>query len=252
MNNVAGVYNSYLLHYYSRIDDRFPALCLLIKHWAKANNIGDASVSIFYIQLFKNTLLIITHQHCRPAHSTAIRSFCSSSTLCKLQSNRLSCPISKNAFRNCSTKIDLWINVLYSKTWRNDIQVILYKSSSWYPSFNMFDLDPSKNTCSPGELLIAFFDYYAAFDFDNWAISIANARVFPRHELIANTERFKIFIEEPFDKNNTARCVTTLINFELIQTSIQNARNWFLAKRRPDIKNLGVQDCFNLERQGLV
>lgn len=56
VNNFAGIYNSYLLHYYSRleitkftkiinsfrIDDRFPALCLLVKHWAKRNKIGDA------------------------------------------------------------------------------------------------------------------------------------------------------------------------------------------------------------------
>lgn len=55
INNLAGVYNSYLLHYYSRlktiffqlyfflrIDDRFPALCLLIKHWAKRNGIAEA------------------------------------------------------------------------------------------------------------------------------------------------------------------------------------------------------------------
>lgn len=53
-----GIYNSYLLHYYSRymiffnlnyllfiyrLDDRFPALCLFIKHWAKQSGIADAS-----------------------------------------------------------------------------------------------------------------------------------------------------------------------------------------------------------------
>lgn len=77
-NNVPGIYNSHLLHYYSRsfcfsrhyfhfivpaanfwcvclvkifkmfrIDDRFPALCLLVKHWAINARINDAMNGTF-------------------------------------------------------------------------------------------------------------------------------------------------------------------------------------------------------------
>ncbi|ETN77883.1 hypothetical protein NECAME_03055 [Necator americanus] len=37
------------------------------------------------------------------------------------------------------------------------------------------------------------------------AISIRNACVFSRNELNPDTFVFRVFIEEPFDRNNTAR-----------------------------------------------
>lgn len=46
-NNIAGIYNSHLLHYYARIDDRFPALCLIVKRWACNAGINDAMDGTF-------------------------------------------------------------------------------------------------------------------------------------------------------------------------------------------------------------
>ncbi|CAD6195905.1 unnamed protein product [Caenorhabditis auriculariae] len=42
VNNVAGIYNSHLIHYYSQVDVRCSGLALLVKHWAIRNRINDA------------------------------------------------------------------------------------------------------------------------------------------------------------------------------------------------------------------
>uniref|UniRef100_A0A915EF16 Poly(A) RNA polymerase mitochondrial-like central palm domain-containing protein n=1 Tax=Ditylenchus dipsaci TaxID=166011 RepID=A0A915EF16_9BILA len=45
VNNVIGIHNSHLLHYYSRVDDRFPVLCFAVKEWSKTAGINDASLA---------------------------------------------------------------------------------------------------------------------------------------------------------------------------------------------------------------
>uniref|UniRef100_A0AC35TNK0 PAP-associated domain-containing protein n=1 Tax=Rhabditophanes sp. KR3021 TaxID=114890 RepID=A0AC35TNK0_9BILA len=55
------------------------------------------------------------------------------------------------------------------------------------------------------ELLIGFFDYYTRIDFDKYGISIEKGTLFKFND--AHRERDPIFIEEPFEKMNTARCL---------------------------------------------
>ncbi|KAI6182334.1 hypothetical protein M3Y97_00369000 [Aphelenchoides bicaudatus] len=207
VNNLAGVYNSYLLHYYSRIDDRFPSLCLLIKHWAKRNEIGEAMNGT--LNSYSIILLVI---------------------------HFLQVAVSPSILPNLQ---ECYPNLFNENRPLN--QCVLFQDLDRKYS------DPSLNKQTVGELLIAFFDYYSKFDFENWAISICDARVFPREELADSTLRFKIFIEEPFDKRNTARCVTSEINFGLIKQTFIMARNCFLGKRRPDILRLGIQTSFKLK-----
>lgn len=68
VNNLPGIYNSFLLHYYSRyifffnlhffrIDDRFPTLALVVKNWAKIMEIGDASQGTLNRYLYEYVLL---------------------------------------------------------------------------------------------------------------------------------------------------------------------------------------------------
>lgn len=63
---------------------------------------------------------------------------------------------------------------------------------------------------------------------------------FCRYQLTESTNRFKIFIEEPFDFQNTARCVTCPENWYKIYKEIQNARDLFLARNAgpPKIQSL--------------
>ncbi len=41
INNLLAVENSRLLYAYTQIDARFPAVCYLIKHWAKQRKVND-------------------------------------------------------------------------------------------------------------------------------------------------------------------------------------------------------------------
>uniref|UniRef100_A0A183CKM2 PAP-associated domain-containing protein n=1 Tax=Globodera pallida TaxID=36090 RepID=A0A183CKM2_GLOPA len=58
VNNIAGVYNSFLLHNYSR----FPALCLLVKHWAKIKGISEACEG--YLNSYSLILMVLHFLQC--------------------------------------------------------------------------------------------------------------------------------------------------------------------------------------------
>ncbi|KHJ76040.1 hypothetical protein OESDEN_24341 [Oesophagostomum dentatum] len=62
INNTAGIYNSHLIHYYSLLDSRFPAICLLVKHWAITNGIGDAATGSF--NSYSLILLVLHYFQC--------------------------------------------------------------------------------------------------------------------------------------------------------------------------------------------
>ncbi len=61
-NNVAGILNSHLLHYYARVDERFPALSLAIKHWAIRAHINDAMTGT--LNSYSLILLTVHYLHC--------------------------------------------------------------------------------------------------------------------------------------------------------------------------------------------
>ncbi|ETN77882.1 hypothetical protein NECAME_03054 [Necator americanus] len=62
INNTAGIYNSHLIHYYSLLDQRFPAVCLIVKHWAITNGIGDAATGSF--NSYSLILLVLHYFQC--------------------------------------------------------------------------------------------------------------------------------------------------------------------------------------------
>uniref|UniRef100_A0A915ER65 PAP-associated domain-containing protein n=1 Tax=Ditylenchus dipsaci TaxID=166011 RepID=A0A915ER65_9BILA len=125
VNNNSAIFNSYLIHHYSRANDKFPALCLLIKHWANR-------------QLFTHfTVLHFLQVGCDP-------------------------PVLPN------------LQKLYPDFFSDDLDL---------QQLNIFGSLPTplpnapRNNKSIGELLIAFFEYYNCFDFDNKAISISKAKL---------------------------------------------------------------------------
>ncbi|EPB70247.1 PAP/25A associated domain protein [Ancylostoma ceylanicum] len=171
INNTAGIYNSHLIHYYSLLDSRFPAICLLVKHWAITNGIGDAASGSF--NSYSLILLVLHYFQCgvQPA------------VLPNLQH------VYPEVF-GCTPPLERPLNM----------QTV-------------------------GELLVGFFHYYATFDFENMAISMRNACVFSRTELKPDTFLFRVFIEEPFDRNNTARCVTKSYVMDRIERAFRQARD---------------------------
>nr|CRZ22699.1 Bm3717 [Brugia malayi] len=201
-NNVAGIYNSHLLHYYSRVDDRFPALCLLVKHWAINAGINNAMMGTLNSY---SLILMVLH------------------------------------FLQCGALPPVLPNLQF-------LYPSLFNATCSLDSLELFrdlphPLPPREfNTETVGELLIAFFDYFAHFDFKNKAISIRNGCVYSRDLLADNTMRFKIFIEEPYDQRNTARCVTSIENLQLIREAFTSARNAFLQTWAgpPNLECIGV------------
>ncbi|CAD5206380.1 unnamed protein product [Bursaphelenchus okinawaensis] len=204
VNNTAGINNSHLLHYYSRIDDRLPSLCLLVKHWAKSNGIGEAMNGTFNSY---SLILLCIH-------------FLQKAVQPPILPNLQECFVDKFRYTE-----NVGALMMFEDLPPN------------YP-------DPKLNTSTVGELLIAFFDYYSKFDFENWAISIKRGDVFPRNTLAMNNHRYKMYIEEPYDSMNTARCVTQDANFEKIVTCFREGREAFLGKYRPNLKRIKIGKIF--------
>ncbi|CAK5009530.1 unnamed protein product [Meloidogyne enterolobii] len=189
INNVPGIYNSYLIHYYSRfflnliligclifdyweigsmvwlilglylwgwfdssrcsqflvlIDDRFPALCLIVKHWAKKKGILDACSGYFNSY---SLILMVLH------------------------------------FLQCGINVPILPN----------LQFLFPQYFHFFRALDEMQLfvdlpkplpEIPKNTLSIGELLIAFFNYYNNFNFDEYAISVSRGCIYPRFFLI--------------------------------------------------------------------
>ncbi|KAE9417210.1 hypothetical protein Angca_004183, partial [Angiostrongylus cantonensis] len=198
VNNIAGIYNSHLIHHYSLLDQRFPAVCLLVKHWAITNGIGDASAGSFNSY---SLILLVLH------------------------------------YFQCGVKPAVLPNLQY-----------LYPDKfGCMPPLNELNLFQTlqrlpprmQNNQSIGELLIGFFHYYAAFDFENVAISMRDACVFSRANMAPEASIYRVFIEEPFDGKNTARCVTKSYTIGRIRHAFKQARDAF-SKFPPSLQRINV------------
>lgn len=202
LNNRAGIYNSHLIYHYTRIDDRFPALCLIIKAWAKLADINDAASGTFNSY---SLILMVIH------------------------------------FLQCGTSPPILPNLqlLYKDFFAFGNKII---EDSFFENLPSPLPEMEVNTRTLGELLIAFFEYYCHFPFESRAISIKRGHTFGRGTLSMNTRRFKIYIQEPYENENTARCVTDHENFAFIIGALRNARTKFLAqsKRPPSLTYLKI------------
>lgn len=198
INNIAGIYNSHLIHYYAKIDGRFPAVCLLVKHWAITNGIGDASGGSFNSY---SLILLVLH------------------------------------YFQCGVQPAVLPNLQYLFPERFGDTTPLEHLAL----FGDMDRLPQRpeNKQSVGELLVGFFYYYAEFDFVNMAISLRNACVLPRSQVPLDTFMYRVFIEEPFDRNNTARCVTKDYVMARIQKAFCSARDAF-SKHPPLLERINV------------
>uniref|UniRef100_A0A914UGV5 Uncharacterized protein n=1 Tax=Plectus sambesii TaxID=2011161 RepID=A0A914UGV5_9BILA len=75
---------------------------------------------------------------------------------------------------------------------------------------------------SLSELLMGFFTYYIAFDFDSFWISIADGTKRSRNELPAEAQLYLVYIEDPFDRKNTSRRVLDERNLQDIKNALTN------------------------------
>uniref|UniRef100_A0A7E4V655 PAP-associated domain-containing protein n=1 Tax=Panagrellus redivivus TaxID=6233 RepID=A0A7E4V655_PANRE len=80
-----------------------------------------------------------------------------------------------------------------------------------------------RNLASTGELLIGFFDYYCAFDFEHYGISLEKGGVIHRNEFPLESDSSKMYVEEPFERFNTARGIWAREHIEAIKSAFSQA-----------------------------
>ncbi|CEF67676.1 Poly(A) RNA polymerase GLD2 [Strongyloides ratti] len=76
----------------------------------------------------------------------------------------------------------------------------------WFPYYQEIYLPPLKINKTPlSELYIKFLKYFGNFQSKYYGISIEKGCLLPRELFIKNEKKHPLFIEEPFEKENTAR-----------------------------------------------
>uniref|UniRef100_A0A7E4UMY3 PAP-associated domain-containing protein n=1 Tax=Panagrellus redivivus TaxID=6233 RepID=A0A7E4UMY3_PANRE len=197
INNIAGIYNTHLIHHYARLDERFPALCLLVKHWALVEGINSAQDGTF--NSYSLILLVLHYMQCvvQPA------------ILPNLQE-------------------------LYPETFNGTTPVEQLVFNENVCTFE------SQNRDDHATLLLGFFHYYHDFDFTNYAISIRKACVYPKASLGEEAmNQYAIFIEEPYDCNNTARCARNN-GYEAIKAAFKRAYKQLWNSKKPGLARIGI------------
>ncbi|XP_065325336.1 poly(A) RNA polymerase GLD2-A-like isoform X2 [Gordionus sp. m RMFG-2023] len=190
INNIVGVYNTYLMKAYSYVDCRVAPLIIIVKHWAKFHNINDASKQS--LNSYSLALMVLHYlQVCHPPVIPALQ-----------QRN-------KELF---------------------DIDNYSLQHFSDYKSLKDKLIWKSENEQSLGQLLRSFFHYYAyEFKFDTDAISVRLGAKIHRSQVNRNIPNIKyrhnqswkyICVEEPFDKTNTAYSTYNINTFNLIKLAI--------------------------------
>uniref|UniRef100_A0A0K0FX51 Poly(A) RNA polymerase GLD2 (inferred by orthology to a human protein) n=1 Tax=Strongyloides venezuelensis TaxID=75913 RepID=A0A0K0FX51_STRVS len=80
----------------------------------------------------------------------------------------------------------------------------------WFPFYQDICLPPKTVNKMPiSELYIKFLKYFGRFDSLHCGISIAKSSLLPRELFAKNNKNYPLFIEEPFEKENTARSLKT-------------------------------------------
>lgn len=200
VNNPTAIRNTYLLYHYAKLDVRVRPLVLAVKIWAKKHKIGSAWTG--GLSSYSWVLLVINYlQCCYP---------------CVLPCLHGLLPIQ---FHDSV-----------------DIRDLVPSDDHINPLFSSF------NTESLGELFLGFFAYYGhIFDFENMAVSVRMGGMISADECRYRRDpkncplQWKwIHIEEPFDRTNTARSVTTFDQYVLIKTAFistysELTRSFYLA-----------------------
>ncbi|VDM46799.1 unnamed protein product [Toxocara canis] len=174
------------------IDSRFPALCVVVKQWAEAASINDPMNGTLNSYAIK--LMVLHFLQCGVWPPVL-------PNLCKL-----------DPFRFGGVKYCIGLSELR-----------LFDTVPQLPS------DRKLNDKTISELLMAFFDYYARFDFDKYEISIRDACIIQKIAKEYNNDRTeKMMIRGPVDSVNVARTVKTDASLELIVDAFKRAAHIYL------------------------
>lgn len=188
VNNAVAIKNTHLLHYYTTCDWRLAPLAVVIKEWARSRGINDAS-----------------------------RSTISSYSLVLMVIHFLQVGVEPCVLPNLQ---ELYPHKFHRRADVRRIRIFDSLSTAGETPFR------SENKLSVGDLLLAFFEYYAhTFDFESEVISIRIGKRVTREELALTKipiycDPFHwryICIEEPFTLSNAAHSVYDGRVFETVR-----------------------------------
>uniref|UniRef100_A0A914CKE2 PAP-associated domain-containing protein n=1 Tax=Acrobeloides nanus TaxID=290746 RepID=A0A914CKE2_9BILA len=185
INCTAGIYNSHLLHYYSRIDERLPILAAFLKKYLDER-------------------CVIQPRHGR----------LNSYTVVLMIIHYLQCCVDPPILPN--------LNFLYPAMFDGTTDIENLKFDQEFPTPLK---DIPKNDMTVGELLLGFFDYYANFDYAYDAISMMNGMVFSRDNLGHGNHRFLFYIEEVYDGLTVPKNLTDANDLQDIIRIFKDSRN---------------------------
>eukprot|EP00117_Sycon_ciliatum_P028198 scpid70811/ scgid22721/ Poly(A) RNA polymerase GLD2-A; PAP-associated domain-containing protein 4-A len=104
----------------------------------------------------------------------------------------------------------------------------------------------SNNTTSLGELLCGFFRYYAAFQFEDYIIQVAEARALHSQETInpafssGSLKKSFVKIEEPFSKSNVSHSILKRGHFMRLRTEFVVADDALFYDSNPSLSCIGL------------
>lgn len=171
INNNSGIRNTFLLRTYSRLDTRVRPLVIVVKEWAKCNNVCNSKSGLLSSYALNLMVLFFLQYSVSPQ---------------VLPSLQRMFPDTYNAYFTI-----------------DDIQKVDMEAicKSW----------TSENKESVGELLIKFFEYYSRHDFRGKLISVRTGSLheLPDWDSSRGFKGY-INIEEPYTLENAARSVYLL------------------------------------------
>ncbi|KAI6646655.1 Poly(A) RNA polymerase GLD2-like [Oopsacas minuta] len=194
INNDSGIRNTFLLRTYSRLDTRVRPLVIVIKEWAKANNVCNSKSGLLSSYALNLMVLFFLQHNASPR------------VLPSLQR--------------------MFPGIFNSYYTIDDIQKVGLQEicNSW----------KSENTESVGELLIKFFEFYSMLDFREKLISIRTGSIHQRPVWdSARGYKGYINIEEPYTLDNAARSVYLLIRCKEIISEFKRKHKQLMSIGKP-------------------
>ncbi|CAJ0951091.1 unnamed protein product, partial [Mesorhabditis belari] len=184
VNSFDGVFNSYLIKYYTLVDHRFVQLSLLVKYWAKELGLCDAQGGMLNSHSYQ---LMALHY--------------------------LQCGVSPPILPN--------LQFLQPEIFNDDrdLEEVTLSSTTELPPVEIPAFE--QNNASLGELLCGFFYYFSDFPWQTEAISIRNGAVVSRAEITEEKGHSLMYIQEPYQESNAARTMNRPPLFDWLLSSIE-------------------------------
>uniref|UniRef100_A0A1I8PNX8 Poly(A) RNA polymerase, mitochondrial n=1 Tax=Stomoxys calcitrans TaxID=35570 RepID=A0A1I8PNX8_STOCA len=202
MSNLSGFYMSELLFMFGEFDERVRPLTFCIRRWAQTCGLTNPSPGRWISNFSLTCLVIFFLQQAKQPILPAINTLIRSATPDDIR-------VTEDGI-NC--------------TFARNFQAIGFRSN---------------NSCSIGELLLQFFEFYSQFDFQNKAISLNEARA------LSKPDHSALYIVNPLEPLLNVSKNVSLEECERLRIEVRNAA-WVLES---EVENQHHVDFDNKEQE---